>query len=59
MATYEVVIHTHKGYRFVIDADSADEAESFALHAFVEAGEDGDEIVYETREGVDVSEVTR
>jgi len=55
---YEVIIHTRKGYRFFIDAEDESEAQDFAVNAFVESGEDGDEIVYEDQDYVDVTELT-
>jgi hypothetical protein len=54
MNDYEVTLHTHIGRLFHVRDSSAQAAEEQAMRRYVEEGDDGDEVVYETVQEVEV-----
>ena len=56
MTDYEVIIHTTRGYRFIVTAENAEEAEASAVRGYVEEGDDG-EILYESTQEIETKAV--
>ena len=56
MTKYAVILHTHLGRQFIVEADSEEEAIEVANRGYVEEGDDGT-VEYETVEDVEVEEM--
>lgn len=56
MQTYEVVLHTHTGRRYEVEAQSGPDAVEAARRSFSEEGDDG-EVLYDSIDSYDVKEI--